>query len=421
MGFWTRAARAYGIEEARAYGRQVWIVTWGQLVAATGRGIAIPFVVLYLVAEVGISLAIVGIAVLVEQIARSLASPAAGWASDRWGRKKVMIAGLLGMATAIPSYVLVDSASGLVLLSIYLGLAQAIYPPASQALVADVTPANRRSGAFGLIHMSRNLGWSVGIAIGGIAAATSPGAYGVLFLAAGLAPLAYMALVAIFIEEPIRVQAERMRSPFSGWGRVVTAPRLALYLALSSAFFLAFGQFNNVMPLFIQTGAGLPAVAVSVLFGINPVLVTLLQLPLGTLGDRFSRTRIIATSGVILAAGYAAFACTLLFDARFWPMVAAVVLLSVGEVLFAPVLGALASDLAPPGLTGTAMGVLNLAAGVGQAAAPLLAGAIVAPWGWPWVWTVFAAYTVLSAIGMLFLRSRLSSTEDRPRLVAVSH
>lgn len=407
-----RAARAYGIEDARDYGWPVWVLTLGQAIASVGRGVAVPFIVIYLTRSVGIPLAVVGVGVLVEQIVRAVGSPVAGWASDRVGRKPVMLVGLLATAVAVPGYVLVRDAPTFLALSVLVGAAQSIYGPASSAYVADVTRPNRRAGAFGLIHVSRNLGWAVGIGLGAVITSATT-SFVPLFVTGGLMPFLFFAFVAAFIREPSRLTTASKGNPFRDFGALLGSPAFALYLALGSAFFLAWGQFNTVFPLYVVDGLDLPRSAVAVPFAINPLMIVLLQLPFGALGDRVDRFRALAVAAIVVAGGYAVLAWAPgLAESGLHPLVplaASAVLITVGEMLFSPVLAAGAAALAPRGTTGSAMGVLSLAGALGHGGAPLVASVVVERFGWPWLWGVFAAWTVASGVGLVIVRSRLAA------------
>lgn len=417
---WTaRAARAYGLADAREYGWPVWVLALGQVVAAVGRGVAVPFITIYLTRVLGIPLALVGLGILLEQVTRALASPVAGWAADRFGRKPVMMTGLLATALAIPSYALVRGPFTFLALSLAIGAAQAVYGPASSAYIADVTRADRRAGAFGLVHVARNLGWALGIGIGAaITAATT--SFVPLFVTGGLAPFAYLWVVALAIREPQRhVAAKAPGNPFRDIATVVRDRALATYLVLASAFFLAWGQFNTVLPLYVVEGLRFPATAVSLVFFLNPTLIVLFQLPFGALGDRVDRWRALAAAGVATAVGYALLAWAGAPGLPALALLAAFsVAFTVGEMLFSPVLSAAAAELAPPGRTGSAMGVLALAAALGHGGAPVLAGFVVDRWGWAWVWPAFAAWTCASVIGLLAFRARFRATVAKRREAA---
>ena len=61
MGVWARALDLYGVNDAKAYGRTAWLLTLGTLIMGTSRGAVAPYLVLFLVAERGIPLSVIGI------------------------------------------------------------------------------------------------------------------------------------------------------------------------------------------------------------------------------------------------------------------------------------------------------------------------------------------------------------------------
>ena len=403
-----RMADAYGLTEARGYGRTAWLLTLGTLLLGTGRGIVAPFLVIFLVEQRGIPLSVVGLAVTFEFLLRALVGPVAGGVSDRRGRKPLMLVGLAATSVILPSYLLVESAWQLFALSAANGLlaAHSLYGPASSALVVDVVPRERRGGVFGLIHASRNLGWSVGIALGALLVRDG---FALVFVGGALLPFAYLFVVAALVREPARRADAARPGVFRDWGRVLAEPNFRAYLLLTVPFYLGWGYFNTLFPLFVTDGLGLPATALAIL-SVNSVLVFLLQVPFGRLADRRDRLRLLAVGGVAMAGGYAVYA----WAPALAPLVPALAVVGVGivvftlaELLYTPILSPQGAELAPPGATGSALGILGFSLAVGQGAPPLLADWLVPRWGWGAVWVVLAALSVASALGMLWLSRRV--------------
>ncbi|MHB8604823.1 MAG: MFS transporter [Thermoplasmatota archaeon] len=415
----ARASRVYGLTSARAFGPAVWTLTFGQVISLLGRAAVVPFIIIYLTKVVGISLTFIGVGVLLEQTVRALAGPLAGWASDRVGRKPVMLFGLIGVGLAVPGYALVSGPASYLLVSSTVGLFESTYFPSARAYLADIVPPNRRAAVYGLNHVGLNLGWVLGLSTGALLFAAT-GSYTPLFLLGGLAPLAFALYVAIVIHEPTRAERDRAAgghantprgNPFRDFGKLLASRPFARFLVLSAGFYLAFGMFNIVLPLFVTDGLGLPPSAVAVPFLINTIMIVLVQLPLGTLSDRVDRIRVLAFSALALVTGYMFFAASGAFLAWgfvvYVPLALGAVAITVGEMLFAPSLGAVASELAPPGLTGSAMGVMAFANAAAQAASPVLTDRIAGPHGWAWLWTTFAALTFASSLGLLLMRRGL--------------
>jgi DHA1 family tetracycline resistance protein-like MFS transporter len=100
-------------------------------------------------------------------------SPLLGVVSDRYGRRPVILISCLGLGL---DYIFMAVAPSLALLFVgraISGITSATIGT-SYAYIADVTPANERARAFGLIGMAFGLGFVVGPAIGGLLGSLDP-------------------------------------------------------------------------------------------------------------------------------------------------------------------------------------------------------------------------------------------------------
>src|ERR1700691_530374 len=163
-------------------------------------------------------------------------SPLLGRLSDRIGRKPVILASLV---CSIASYVWLGFASALWMLfaARLLAGAGAGNIAAAQAYVTDVTPPEGRAKGMGLIGAALGLGFTVGPALGGLAAGGDAGgahlAYPA-FLAALLSAAAF-ALTWFRLEESLTraarpdLVAGRISAAKSAWRR----PRLRLLILMA--------------------------------------------------------------------------------------------------------------------------------------------------------------------------------------------
>jgi DHA1 family tetracycline resistance protein-like MFS transporter len=102
-------------------------------------------------------------------LAGFFAGPVLGNLGDRYGRRPVLI---LSMCAFAIDYALMSAAPTLAWLfvgRVIAGIAGATFGPAA-AVIADVTPPEKRSAAFGMIGMAFGLGFILGPALGGISA-----------------------------------------------------------------------------------------------------------------------------------------------------------------------------------------------------------------------------------------------------------
>lgn len=204
--------------------RRAMIVLFSCMIAM-GMGQTVVFAVLPpLGREIGLAEIQVGAIVSASSITFFLASPKWGRFSDRHGRKKVLLIGLLGYTLGTVLFAsgfyaamigLLAPGMAFVVLTLTRMLQATVMsatPPAASAYVADVTTARTRTRGMGGMAAANNVGSIIGPAIGGLLAAVS------LLLPvyfAALMTLLAAIMVALWLPEPARqsdiVRRERMR------------------------------------------------------------------------------------------------------------------------------------------------------------------------------------------------------------------
>jgi len=94
-------------------------------------------------------------------------SPIIGAASDRFGRRRVILLSNLGLGLDYVLMAVAPTMGWLFLGRLISGITSASYPTAG-AYIADVTPPAERAGKFGMLGAAFGLGFIVGPAVGGI-------------------------------------------------------------------------------------------------------------------------------------------------------------------------------------------------------------------------------------------------------------
>src|SRR5436190_20725924 len=94
-------------------------------------------------------------------------SPVLGVLSDRFGRRPVILLSNLGLGLDYIVMALAPTLGWLFLGRVISGITSASIPTA-MAYIADVTPREKRAGAFGLIGVAFGIGFVLGPAVGGL-------------------------------------------------------------------------------------------------------------------------------------------------------------------------------------------------------------------------------------------------------------
>ncbi|WP_156455477.1 MFS transporter [Sphingomonas sp. CCH5-D11] len=189
--------------------RAVPIAVIAMLIDSIGFGIVLP-VLPSLIVELGkVPLAeatrIGGYMLAVYAVTHFFAGPVIGSLSDRFGRRRVLLASLGCFAVDYALMAVAPSLGWLFAGRAIAGIAGATYGPAN-AVIADVTPPEKRGPAFGLLGAAFGGGFILGPAIGGLLA--DQGARAPFFAAAGLA-FVNMVLILAFMPETLPPERRR--------------------------------------------------------------------------------------------------------------------------------------------------------------------------------------------------------------------
>jgi DHA1 family tetracycline resistance protein-like MFS transporter len=93
-------------------------------------------------------------------------SPILGALSDRYGRRPILLLSIAGMGLSYAGMGMATSIWQLLLIRVFTGATSANIATAF-AYIADVTPAERRAGGYGLLQAAMSLGFAAGPALGG--------------------------------------------------------------------------------------------------------------------------------------------------------------------------------------------------------------------------------------------------------------
>jgi MFS family permease len=381
-------------EGIRSLPRPVWILCAGTFVNRFGSFVAV-FLVLYL-RERGYSIPESGLVVSFYGIGNVVAAAAGGWVADRFGRRNALALSMFGSAATLLLLSQATSLPLIIVLTTLAGLTGEMYRPAAAALITDLTPAGERIPAFALNRLAINAGFAAGPAVAGLLAEHS---FFLLFLGDALTSVAFGVICLAALPEGVRVRREDERRGEAI--RTVLHDRLFLFFLISSVLgaFVYF-QSQTTFPLHV-TASGLSEADYGLLISLNGLAIVLLELPLVSITQRFPYRPVLALGSVLVGLGFALNAV-----ANNLPELAfAVLVWTLGEIVYAPVASAYVADIAPEHLRGRYQGAWGLTWALGFVLAPALGAAIYA-WSPNGLWLTCGLLGVLAALLLLETRSR---------------
>lgn len=323
---------------------------------------------------------VLGALVAADSACAFVLAPRWGRLSDRVGRRPVLLVGFLGSVAAYLLFALAQSFGALLLSRIVSGSLGATFTVA-QAWLADGTPRERRAHVMGLLGAAYGIAFTIGPAIGGVAARQGDALPG--FIAAGLSAAAFVLVAALLPES-------RERTASAGPASLAGIGRRAPYL-LAFGTTAAFTALYVAFPLYCERVLGFDRRMVSWMFALLGLVTVIVQGRLaGLLAPAVGERRLAVAGALLMGVGFALVPAAgraralRVPDATAGPDVAvlalAVVVLSAGFSLAGPSVAALVSRRAGQDRQGGALGELQRVTSLARVVGPPLAGA-AAQWG----------------------------------------
>ena len=295
----------------RSEHRAVPIALLAMLIDAIGFGIVLPVLPALIVELGGGTLAdatrVGGYLLVVYAVTHFFAGPVIGSLSDRFGRRRVLLASLACFATDYALMAFAPTLAWLFLGRAVAGAVGATYGPAN-AIVADVTPPEKRAATFGLLGAAFGGGFVLGPAIGGLIA--DLGVRAPFIAAAGLA-LVNAVLVFTLLPETLKPENRRpfawaRANPVGSFAPLFRAGNAAPLLIAALLWQVAHMVFPSTWSFFAGIALGWDAQAIGWSLAATGVSMTAAQVFLiGPTIRRFGKAR---TALIGLAAGVLVFA-----------------------------------------------------------------------------------------------------------------
>lgn len=340
----------------------------------------------------------VGLVASVSAFMGVVASIPAGILSDRWGRRRMLLASSFVFATAPFLYFLVTDIWQLAAVRFYHGLATAVFVPVGMALVSDLFH-QERGEKMGWFSTSTLLGRFIApLAGGGIlgALAADPAfSYRIVYLVCGIAGM-IMFVLALHIPETstLKTNNRRWKDTFITFRSVISNRAIVITALVEAAILFAYGTFETFLPLYALQ-SGLSAYEIGVFLSSHVITLALTKPFMGRFSDRHGRRPQIcagALSGAVSIAGIALFS-------TFLPLLGFSILFGLSMSILTSATAAHIADLSRAEGRGSAMGVLGSVMDIGHTTGPIVAGIIAAAFGFGPAFIAAGAVLVLSAIG----------------------
>jgi len=387
--------------------KKFWVVVGASFIDRIGHTILWPFFSLYITQKFNVGMTQAGIVLGTFSAFGLIGSMIGGGLTDKFGRKNIILFGLIFSALSTLTLGFVTEFSLLIPLAVFIGLLSSVAGPAHQAMVADILPEDKRQEGFGILRVVANLSWVIGPILGGIIANRS---YFILFVLDAV--ISSIVAVIFFVSVP-ETKPESGKEPegilktFAGYGAVLKDFAYVAFMLVSMLMLIVYLQMYNSLSVFLRDVHGVDPQTYGFLMTSSAITVILFQ---------FTTTRLIKGRPAFLMMALGTFFYMIGFGmfgfvAAFWLLALAIVIITVGEMVIMPTSQALAANFAPEDMRGRYMAIFSIAWALPSTFGPSLAGLILDNYNPFLLWYIAAGLSAVTIMGFYFLHLYLGKLD----------
>jgi MFS family permease len=405
----VRTLRSWAYDTVGGLPATFWYLWLGTLINRLGA-VVVLYLEIHMVSGYGFSATFAGLVLGVFGGGMALGSLLGGVLADRWGRRPtLLLANILGATTALVLG-LADTPWLVALMAAVYGLWNGLGRPAYSATLVDVLGPSKRMRGMNLNYWAINLGFS-GAAIFAGLLAYAPRMTVFVLNAAVLSLTTLIIAVKVPQRPPWPPHAVARTVPETTPGPSLkdvasVQPAGGIGIVLCDRVFMTFVVLNLGLWIIIESCKLIPIAMVQhgidpasygTVIAVNGIMIVTGQLFVPKLIGRRRRTHVLIASALLVGAGMGAVAVAGSVGA----LALTVAVWTLGEMINAPVNGAMLADLSRPSLRGRYQGVASMGFTLANFVAPIVGGAVLDHTPPATLWLGLAALGLTVAVGQL--------------------
>ena len=391
----------------REFPRLFWIVVAISFIDRIGNTLLFPFFALYITQKFSVGMTQAGILLGMSSLFGLIGSTIGGALTDKFGRKQLILFGLVFSAVSSLSLGLVDSLSAMYPLMIFVGLLSSVSHPAHDAMIADILPDKQRQEGFGILRVVGNLSWIIGPTIGGFLANIN---FFYLFLIDAVISCIVAAIIFRVIPETkpaphAHAESETLLQTVAGYRIVFRDLAYMAFMLAGMLMLVVYQQMYGTLSVYLRDNHGISPSGYGFLMTTSAITVILFQ---------FWVTRVIKHRPPFLMMALGTFFYMIGFT--LFGMVAVyslfalnIVIITIGEMIVMPTSQALAANFAPSAMRGRYMAIFGLSWAIPSTVGPAAAGYILDNYNPDLLWYIGGAICALSVLAYYALHLRLGT------------
>ena len=387
-----------------------WTVVTVRFVDGIGGTLLFPFFALYITEKFNVGMLEAGILLGMSSLFGLIGSMFGGALTDKFGRKRLILFGLVFSAVSTLAFGLVNDIKVLYPLVIVVGLLSSISHPAHEAMIADILPEKKRQEGFGILRVVANFSWIIGPAIGGFLANIN---YFYLFAIDSIISCIVALIIARTIPETkpaphAHEESQSFLQTFSGYRFVLRDRAFIAFIIANITMLIVYQQMYGSLSVYIRDYHGLTPQHYGWLMMTSAITVILFQFWLTRTIKHLPPFLMMSFGTIFYAIGFLLFG----FFTTFILFALNIVIITIGEMIVVPTSQALVAGFAPEDMRGRYMAIAGLSWAIPSTIGPGLAGYIMDNYNPNLVWYIGGALCGLSVLAYYVLHLRLGTKPE---------
>ncbi len=390
--------------------RLFWTVVTVSFVDGVGGTLLFPFFALYITQKFGVGMTQAGILLGMSSLFGLIGSMVGGALTDKFGRKQLILFGLIFSAISTLGFGFVNNFALLFPLMIVVGLLSNVAQPAHQAMIADILPEKQRQEGFGILRVVGNLAWIIGPTIGGFLANIN---FFYLFvidsiISCFVAVIIYRAIPETKPEVHAHEKSESFLTTIAGYRFVARDAAFMSFIIANILMLLVYQQMYGSLSVYLRDNHGINPQGYGFLMTTSAITVVLFQFWLTRLIKDRPPFLMMAFGTIFYVIGFVLFGIVttyVLFALN-------IVIITIGEMIVVPTSQALVAGFAPEKMRGRYMAVAGLSWAIPSTIGPGAAGYILDNYNPNLLWYIGGALCGLSVVAYYFLHLRLGGRQE---------
>lgn len=398
----------------RDYPRLFWIVVGVSFIDGVGGTMLFPFFALYITQKFNVGMTEAGFLLGLMSLFGLFGGIIGGALTDRFGRRKLILFGLVFSALSTLTFGLVNKVIWMIPLVIVVGLIGHMSGPAHNAMIADILPEEKRQEGFGILRVVGNFAWIIGPTIGGLLAKSN---FFSLFVIDAIISCIVAALIFRLLPETkpeVKTEAgasqaepESIWKTVLGYSTVLRDMAFVAFIVATMLMLAVYQQMYGTLSVYLDKSHHIDPQGYGFLMTTSAITVVLFQFFVSRWLRGKAPFLMMAFGTLFYMIGFAMFG----FVATYWLFAAAVVVITIGEMIVVPVSQGLAANFAPEDMRGRYMAVFGLSWAIPSIVSQALAGIVLDNLNPNLVWYIGGVLCALSALSYYALHLRLGKRE----------